>query len=72
MLFKEIIQHASDKFRNTRKTAHTNDATTKYVIINRIKYVYNFSMTVFLIFIFYSAITYGDFSYNYLPEIIPL
>ena len=48
MLFKEVIQHASNEFRKcTRKTAHTNVITRKYVIINRNKYIYSFWMTGF-------------------------
>ena len=44
---KEIIQHASDEFDDTRKTAHTNVVTKKYIIINRNMYIYNFWMTGF-------------------------
>ena len=33
------------------------------------KYIYDFFSDTFLIFIFYSAITYGDVSYDYIPEI---
>ena len=32
---------------DTRKTAHTNLVTRKYVIINRYKYIYGFSKSVF-------------------------
>ena len=47
MLFKEIIQHASDKFRDTRETAYMNVVTKKYVIRIRNKYIYDFWKTVF-------------------------
>ena len=57
---------------NTRKTTHTNDVTRNYVIINRIKYVYNFWMSVFSIFIFCSAITCWDVSHDYLPEMFAI
>ena len=50
------------------KNALTNVVIRKYVIRNRIS-IFDFFSDTFLIFIFYSAITYGDVSYDYIPEI---
>ena len=48
MLFKKTIQHASDEFvSDTRKNAHANVLTRKYVIMNRNKYIHDFWKTVF-------------------------
>ena len=53
---------------DTRKTAHTNIVTRKYVIMNHNKYIYKLWMTVFCLCIFCRAVTYGDVSYDYMPE----
>ena len=48
MLFKKIIQHASNEFRrDARKTGRKNIVTKKHVIIILNKYIYDFSKTVF-------------------------
>ena len=39
--------HQMNFVSDTTKTAHTNIVTSKYVIINRNKYIYDFWMTVF-------------------------
>ena len=53
---------------DTRKTAHANVVTRKYVIMNRNKYIYDFWKTVFYFALSCSAITYGDGNYDYIPE----
>ena len=47
MLFKELIGMLQMNFvHDTKKTAHRNVATRKYVLKNRNKYIYDFWMTV--------------------------
>ena len=68
MLSKENIQHVSDEFRDTRKTAHTNVVTRKYVIMIRNKHIYDFWKTVSYFALSFTAITYGDVNYDYMQE----
>ena len=42
MLSKENIQHVPHEFPDSRKTAHTNALTRKYVIMIRNKHIYDF------------------------------
>ena len=62
-----MIQMKNKKKDDQRKTAHKNVVTRKYIIINCDKYIYNFWMS-FSMFTFCSAITYGDVSYDYMPQ----
>ena len=52
MLLRQIIQDASGEFRDTRKNAHANVVTMKYVIMNRNKYISDFWKTVFYFALF--------------------
>ena len=51
-----------------RKTADTNIVTSKYIIIIRNNYIYNFWRTVFYFALYSVSITCGDVNYDYMPE----
>ena len=68
MLLRQIIQDASGEFRDTRKNAHANVVTMKYVIMNRNKYISDFWKTVFYFALFAVQLHMGMVYNDYMPE----